>query len=107
LSSMVPSTCGTPEGAPRASSPSKHRHGDARRYPQAPSLVERFRSAGFESQAEALNTYAAVQIWAHAVQEAGTTALRVSASLRSQAFETAFGRIGSYGKGDVTKPGSA
>jgi branched-chain amino acid transport system substrate-binding protein len=69
--------------------------------------VERFRSAGFESQAEALNTYAAVQIWAHAVQEAGTTALRVSASLRSQAFKTAFGRIGSYGKGDVTKPGSA
>jgi branched-chain amino acid transport system substrate-binding protein len=63
---------------------------------------------GFEPQGETLNNYTAVQIWAHAVQEAGTTALdQVSALLRSQEFETVLGRIDFDGKGDVTEPGFA
>jgi branched-chain amino acid transport system substrate-binding protein len=48
------------------------------------------------------------QIWAHAVPEAGTTALdQVSALLRSREFRTVLGRIDFGGKGDVTKPGFA
>jgi ABC-type branched-subunit amino acid transport system substrate-binding protein len=63
---------------------------------------------GFEPQGETLNNYTAVQIWAHSVQEAGTTALdQVSALLRSREFRTVLGRIDFGGKGDVTKPGFA
>ena len=63
---------------------------------------------GFEPQGEALNNYTAVQIWARAVQEAGTKALdQVSALSRSREFRTVFGRIDLGAKGDVTKPGFA
>jgi branched-chain amino acid transport system substrate-binding protein len=63
---------------------------------------------GFEPQGETLNNYAAVQIWAHAVQEADTTALdQVSALSRSREFETVLGRTDFDGKGDVNKPGFA
>jgi branched-chain amino acid transport system substrate-binding protein len=48
-------------------------------------------------------TYASVQVWAQAVQKAGTFETKaVANALRSHEFDTVLGRIGFDAKGDVT-----
>jgi branched-chain amino acid transport system substrate-binding protein len=48
-------------------------------------------------------TYAAVQVWAQAVEKAGTFETKaVAAALRAGEFDTVLGRIGFDAKGDVT-----
>jgi branched-chain amino acid transport system substrate-binding protein len=47
--------------------------------------------------------YAAVQVWAQAVERAGTLETQaVAEALRSNQFDTVLGRIGFDAKGDVT-----
>ena len=56
-----------------------------------------------------LNAYAAVQVWAQAVETAGSLDLQAMiASLHSHQFDTVLGPIGFDDKGDVTgfEPGS-
>ena len=51
-----------------------------------------------------LSTYAAVQVWAQAVEKAGSLELQaVIASLRSHQFDTALGAIDFDDKGDLTE----
>ena len=53
-----------------------------------------------------LYAYGAVQVWALAVEQAGTLELKaVIAALRSRRFVTVLGEIGFDEKGDVTTPG--
>jgi branched-chain amino acid transport system substrate-binding protein len=67
--------------------------------PAAAPLKQRS-SADFEPQFE---SYAAVQAWAQAVEEAGTVETdAVAATLRSREFDTVLGTIGFDAKGDVT-----
>jgi branched-chain amino acid transport system substrate-binding protein len=78
---------------------------DPRRNAQAIPIVERFRAQGFEPAGYTLHTYAAVQVWAHAVEKAGSLALdAVIASLRRHEFDTVLGKIGFDEKGDITAP---
>ena len=76
---------------------------DPRRNPEAASVVERFRAENFEPGGYTLLSYAAVQAWAQAVKNSGSLELRgVTASLRSQQFDTVLGRIEFDDKGDLT-----
>src|SRR5262245_13469191 len=79
---------------------------DARLIPANAPLVQYFRSQRYEPEAYTLYTYAAMQAWAQAAAKAGTTnAVRVSAALKANQFDTVLGSIGFNAKGDVTAPG--
>jgi branched-chain amino acid transport system substrate-binding protein len=75
---------------------------DARERTEAAPVVERFRASGFEPEGLTLNAYAAVQVWAQALQKAGSLELEaVIASLREDQFDTVLGPIDFDDKGDL------
>jgi branched-chain amino acid transport system substrate-binding protein len=76
---------------------------DLRNNPEAAPLVEKFRAKGYEPEGITLPTYIAIQVWAEAVEKAGTLKLdAVIESLRTNRFDTLLGQIGFDAKGDVT-----
>ncbi|MCZ7677924.1 MAG: ABC transporter substrate-binding protein [Sandaracinaceae bacterium] len=76
---------------------------EARNLPSAQEAVEKIRAAGFEPEGYTLATYAAIQAWAGAANEAGNTdAEKVAETLRSHEWDTVIGRIGFDDKGDLT-----
>ena len=77
---------------------------DARTAPEAAEVVARFRDEdGYEPDGYTLLAYAAVQAWAGAVEEAGTTSTTdVAKALKAGTFDTVIGNIGFNDKGDVT-----
>ena len=78
---------------------------DPRTNPEAAAVVETFRAQGFEPVGYTLYTYAAVQVWAQAVEKAGSLELAaVTQVLHDQQFDTVLGKIGFDEKGDVTTP---
>ncbi len=79
---------------------------DPRNNLAADSAVATFRSQGFEPVGYTLYAYAAVQVWAQAVENAGTTNLNsVINYLQNHEFDTVLGSIEFDSKGDVTIPG--
>jgi branched-chain amino acid transport system substrate-binding protein len=69
----------------------------------AKDVVERFRTQGYEPAGVTLNAYAAVQVWAEAVEAAGSLDLdAVLELMHSRQFDTVLGKIGFDEKGDVT-----
>jgi branched-chain amino acid transport system substrate-binding protein len=75
---------------------------DPRTFPQAKDVIERFRRTGYEPASNTLYIYAAVQVWAQAVAQAGTLELEaVMRVLHEAEFDTVLGRIGFDEKGDV------
>jgi branched-chain amino acid transport system substrate-binding protein len=73
---------------------------DPRTNPAAATLAERLDHLGAEP---AYTAYAAVQVWAQAVQTADTWETdAVAEALRNQEFDTVLGRIGFDHEGDVT-----
>ena len=78
-----------------------HRESEAAR-----DVVDKFRAQGFEPLGYTLYGYAAVQVWAQAVEKAGSLELdAVVKTLHSDEFDTVLGRIGFDEKGDVTAGG--
>jgi branched-chain amino acid transport system substrate-binding protein len=76
---------------------------DMRQSRSAAEVVERFRAQGYEPLGTTLNAYAAVQVWAQAVEAAGSLELdKVTEAMHSRQFDTVLGRIGFDAKGDVT-----
>jgi branched-chain amino acid transport system substrate-binding protein len=70
--------------------------------PAAAEVIAQFRAANIEPFGVMLQSYAAVQVWAQAVEQAGTFAAEaLAAALRAAEFDTALGRIGFDAKGDV------
>ena len=79
---------------------------DPRQNSAAIPIVKRMQSKGFEPIGYTLHTYAAVQVWAKAVEQAGSLTLnRVIAELKSHDFDTVLGRISFNEKGDISAPG--
>ncbi len=79
---------------------------DPRANAEATLVVKQFRDQGFEPSGYTLHTYAAVQVWAEAVEKAGSLQLEaVIKSLHSDEFDTVLGKIGFDAKGDVSAPG--
>jgi branched-chain amino acid transport system substrate-binding protein len=79
---------------------------DPRKNPTAAPVVKKFRDGGYEPEGYTLYTYGAIQAWAQAVKNAGTTDTgKMISALRSGQFETVLGNIGFDEAGDVTAPG--
>jgi branched-chain amino acid transport system substrate-binding protein len=79
---------------------------DPRANAEAGPVVKQFRDQGFDPSGYTLHTYAAVRVWAEAVEKAGSLDLEpVVKSLRSDAFQTVLGEINFDENGDVTAPG--
>jgi branched-chain amino acid transport system substrate-binding protein len=71
--------------------------------PQAKEVAAQFRAEGYEPLGYTLYTYAAVQVWAQAVEAAGSLDLdAVIDVMHSRQFDTVLGKIGFDAKGDVT-----
>jgi branched-chain amino acid transport system substrate-binding protein len=76
---------------------------DMRASPPAAEVVARFRAQGYEPLGHTINAYATVQVWAQAVEAAGSLDLdAVTKAMHSRQFETVLGKIGFDEKGDVT-----
>jgi branched-chain amino acid transport system substrate-binding protein len=76
---------------------------DMRTSPPAAAVVARFRAEGYDPPGFTLYAYAAVQVWAQAVEAAGSLDLdAVTLAMHSRQFDTVLGRIGFDTKGDVT-----
>lgn len=79
---------------------------DPRYDPQNSELVEEFRAKGVEPDGYTLYAYAAVEVWADAVEKAGSLELEtVITSLRSHEFDTVLGNLSFDDNGDITDPG--
>jgi branched-chain amino acid transport system substrate-binding protein len=71
--------------------------------PEAVLLAKRFASKDFGGNPGPFRAYAVVQVWARAVERAGTFApSAVAETLRTSQLDTVLGRIGFDQKGDVT-----
>jgi branched-chain amino acid transport system substrate-binding protein len=78
-------------------------YADSRGRPEAAKLVADLRAHHFPPDLPPLYIYATIQVWAQAVEKAGTFEMAaVSRMLRDQDFDTVLGRIGFDDKGDVT-----
>jgi branched-chain amino acid transport system substrate-binding protein len=76
---------------------------DPRQNTEAIPVVERLRAKNFEPEGYTLLSYAAVQVWAQAVEKTGSLELpKVIAALGSHEFDTVLGRIDFNKKGDLT-----
>jgi branched-chain amino acid transport system substrate-binding protein len=71
--------------------------------PQAKGVVAQFRTQGYEPLGYTLYAFAAVQVWAQAVETAGSLDLdAVTQVMHSRQFDTVLGIMGFDAKGDVT-----
>jgi branched-chain amino acid transport system substrate-binding protein len=71
--------------------------------PQAKDVVAQFQAQGHEPLGTTLYAYAAVQVWAQAVEAAGSLDLDATLKImHSRRFDTVLGQIGFDEKGDVT-----
>ncbi|NLH81452.1 MAG: branched-chain amino acid ABC transporter substrate-binding protein [Phyllobacteriaceae bacterium] len=79
---------------------------DPRKIPGSADVVARFRAKSIEPEAFTLYTYAAVEVWAQAVQEAGSTdTTKVAKVIHSgRPFQTVVGQLSYDAKGDITTP---
>jgi branched-chain amino acid transport system substrate-binding protein len=76
---------------------------DKRRSLLAADVVARFHAQGYEPPGFTLYAYAAVQVWAQAVEAAGSLDLdAVIKVMHSRQFDTVLGQIGFDAEGDVT-----
>jgi branched-chain amino acid transport system substrate-binding protein len=76
---------------------------DIRLRPEAATVVAAFTAEGYDPGGYTLYSYAAVQAWAQACQQAGSLkSADVISALHSGKFDTVLGSIGFDNKGDVT-----
>jgi branched-chain amino acid transport system substrate-binding protein len=75
---------------------------DPRKNEVAAPVVAEFEAAGYDPEGYTLYTYAAIQIWAQAAEQAGSTDLdAVIEALNGNQFETVLGTVSFDDKGDV------
>ena len=76
---------------------------DMRASPEAAEVVAKFHAQGYEPIGLTLSVVAAVQVWAQAVEAAGSLDLdAVLKVMHSRQFDTVLGKIAFDAKGDVT-----
>jgi len=79
---------------------------DVRDTAQAAEVLARFQRCGLGPRQGGIGAYAAIQVWAQAVERAGTVEMAaVGAVLRRGRFETALGQVAFESKGDLRDPG--
>ena len=78
---------------------------DPREFEAAADVVDRFRAEGIEPEGYTLYTYAAIQVFAQAAEEAGTTDLdTLISTLQGGSFETVLGTLTFDDNGDIEQP---
>ena len=78
---------------------------DPRNLPTAKDVVAKFKAQGYDPEGYTLYTYAAMQVWAKAVEKAGSTdAAKLAEVIRGNTFETVLGTLDFDDKGDVVNP---
>ncbi len=79
---------------------------DPRKSPAAAEVVKKFEAAGINPEGYVLYTYAAVQAWKQAAEQAKSTdPAKVMKALHSGKFKTVLGELSFDEKGDVSLPG--
>ncbi len=79
---------------------------DPRKYPASADIVKRFRDNKIEPDGYVLFTYAAVQVYAQALQKAGSLKYAdVQKALANGSFDSVIGKVEFDGKGDPRNPG--
>ncbi len=79
---------------------------DPRKYPASADIVKRFRDNKIEPDGYVLFTYAAVQVYAQALQKAGSLKYAdVQKALANGSFDTVIGKVEFDAKGDPKNPG--
>jgi branched-chain amino acid transport system substrate-binding protein len=75
---------------------------DVRNRPDAAAVLKRFQSRGLDTRMTGLGAYAAVQVWAQAVERAGTfDPASVARMLQRGRFDTVLGRVAFDERGDL------
>ena len=78
---------------------------DPRKIPAAKAVVDKFKAAGYDPEGYTLYTYAAFQVWADAVKQAGSTdPKKLDEILRKNSYKTVLGELKFNDKGDVVNP---
>ncbi|MBM3567672.1 MAG: branched-chain amino acid ABC transporter substrate-binding protein [Alphaproteobacteria bacterium] len=78
---------------------------DPRKYASAAAVVEKFKAQKFDPEGYTLYTYAAIQVWAQAVNSAKSTKVAdLSKNLREKTFDTVLGKLQFDAKGDRRNP---
>jgi len=78
---------------------------DPRDFESAADVVQRFRDQGIEPEGYTLYTYAAIQVWAQAAEEAGSTDLdAMIETLWNGSFDTVIGELTFNENGDIEQP---
>jgi branched-chain amino acid transport system substrate-binding protein len=78
---------------------------DPRKFDTAKEIVEKFKAQGYDPEGYTLYTYAAFQVWANAVNQAGTTdAGKLGEVLRAGDYKTVIGDLKFNDKGDIVNP---
>ncbi|MBF5006899.1 branched-chain amino acid ABC transporter substrate-binding protein [Diaphorobacter caeni] len=79
---------------------------DPRKYPASAEIVKRFRDNKIEPEGYVLFTYAAVQVYAQALQKAGSLKYAdVQKALANGSFDSVIGKVEFDAKGDPKNPG--
>jgi branched-chain amino acid transport system substrate-binding protein len=79
---------------------------NVRLQPAAAAVLEEFRARGLLARSSGLGAYAAVQVWAQAVERAGTPDLvSVAEALRRGRFDSVVGRVAFDDNGDLSGAG--
>ena len=75
---------------------------DPRNKPTAKAIVEKFKSKNIDPEGYTLYTYAAMQVWSHAVAKAKTTdPKKVMETIKGGAWDTVIGKLEFDAKGDL------
>ena len=76
---------------------------DPRKAPTAKDIVAKFKAQGFDPEGYTLYTYAAIQVWAAAVEKTKSLDVnKLSAAIRGNKFSTVIGDLQYDRKGDVS-----
>ncbi len=78
---------------------------DPRNMATAKEVVEKFKAQGYDPEGYTLYTYAAFQVWAQAVEKAGTTdAAKVAELIHGHVYPTVLGHLSFDENGDIKNP---
>ncbi len=76
---------------------------DPRKVPDAKDIVGKFKTQGYDPEGYTLYSYAALQVWAAAVNQVKSTDVdKVSPAIRGKGFDTVLGNLQFDNKGDVS-----
>jgi branched-chain amino acid transport system substrate-binding protein len=76
---------------------------DPRKKATAKAIVDKFKAKNIDPEGYTLYSYAAIQVWAQAVEKAKSTdPKKVAAEIKKGSYDTVLGKLSFTPKGDIT-----